>query len=475
MKLHTFDEPQLEFGDGTHVCPRTGITKYGVYDTQVKIRRNQIIVGAVGISEGLIALNKWLDRCRRFIPPADNSNQPNLRVEFCGFNRSIGFQAELNYSDEVTRYIRNGDLRQVIATQDWNLRVERAVDLYYRQIKFLAQNRPVDVIICVLPDELYDVIAQRPQVSAEESIEDETLDDLIEINFRRLLKARTMHLGKPLQLIKHKNLTENPRGQQDDATRAWNFCTALYYKANQATVPWKLTRNIHRPAVCYVGIGFYRSRDRQTLNTSLAQVFDELGNSVILRGTPVDIDKDDRRPHLTAEQAEQLLLQALQEYEIALDTSPARVVLHKSSNYNLAELEGFRAATDTMRVNNVDFVTIMDSDMRLFRHGSYPPYRGTHITLDQQTHLLYTRGFVRHYETYTGKYIPQPLEVRIIEADESPETICHEILCLTKMNWNNTQFDGKYPITIECARRVGRIMKYLGNDERPQISYSFYM
>ena len=29
------------------------------------------------------------------------------------------------------------------------------------------------------------------------------------------------------------------------------------------------------------------------------------------------------------------------------------------------------------------------------------------------------------------------------------------------MNWNNTQFDGKYPITISCARRVGEIMKYL--------------
>jgi hypothetical protein len=45
------------------------------------------------------------------------------------------------------------------------------------------------------------------------------------------------------------------------------------------------------------------------------------------------------------------------------------------------------------------------------------------------------------------------------------------------MNWNNTQFDGKYPITIGCARKVGQIMKYLEDeaDEKIKSSYCFYM
>lgn len=86
------------------------------------------------------------------------------------------------------------------------------------------------------------------------------------------------------------------------------------------------------------------------------------------------------------------------------------------------------------------------------------------------------RGSVKYYRTQTSLYIPQPLEIRIVESDESPTTICNEILGLTKMNWNNTQFDGKYPITIACARKVGEVMKYLTNkDPEPQISYSFYM
>ncbi len=50
-----------------------------------------------------------------------------------------------------------------------------------------------------------------------------------------------------------------------------------------------------------------------------------------------------------------------------------------------------------------------------------------------------------------------------------------EILSLTKMNWNNTQFDRKFPITIDCSRNVGEILKYVSPEQKPQIKYSFYM
>ena len=89
--------------------------------------------------------------------------------------------------------------------------------------------------------------------------------------------------------------------------------------------------------------------------------------------------------------------------------------------------------------------------------------------------VLYTRGLVDFYKTYPGAYVPTPLRVQLYEYDYSLEEICEEILGLSKMNWNNTQLDGKFPITIECARRVGDIMKYVDIHERPQISYSYYM
>lgn len=487
MKFHFIEEPVLEFGTGTHVCPRAGIAEHNVYDSRMSVRRNRILVGAVGSSETLIKLKDWFIKCASVIPAKENANQPNLFPAFCGFNAGVGFKASLVHDDEITRTINNSDIRAVLKMKKGAEQVDAAVDLYYPHIKFLAQHRAVDVIVCVIPDELYNKVAKEKKVKASEDNEpasdsesqaeaavSETTKDYFESNFRRALKAKSMHLNKPLQLIRELSLNSDSRTQQDDATKAWNFSTALYYKANQ-TVPWKLVTNPNRASVCFVGIGFYRSRDRKILNTSIAQIFDELGNGVILRGTPVDMDKDDQRPHLTSEQSFQLLMEVLNEYKIALSNFPGRLVLHKSSNYNAAELDGFKRATKELRVSQVDFVTVMDTNLKLFRKNIYPPYRGCHIELDRDVHLLYTRGSVKYYETYTGLYVPQPLEIRIVESDESPSVLCSEILSLTKMNWNNTQFDGRLPITIGCARRVGQIMKYLGENEKPQISYSYYM
>lgn len=87
----------------------------------------------------------------------------------------------------------------------------------------------------------------------------------------------------------------------------------------------------------------------------------------------------------------------------------------------------------------------------------------------------YTRGTVDFYKTYPGMYVPSPLKITVYEQDSSLESLCDEILGLTKMNWNNTQMDGRLPITLECARKIGDIMKYVGPNEKPQVSYSFYM
>lgn len=211
------------------------------------------------------------------------------------------------------------------------------------------------------------------------------------------------------------------------------------------------------------------------MHSSLAQLFDDLGNGVILRGSPVEISKEDRQPHLKSEQAKSLLLGVINEYVSIHKTNPARIVIHKTSNFSEEESFGFYNAIKELRVSYVDYITILDSDTKLFRNGLYPPQRGTHIELDEKTHLLFTKGSIEYYQTYPGLYVPRPIEIRIVESEESAETICQEILSLTKMNWNNTQIDGKYPITIDCARKVGLIMKYIPEGTKPQTKYSFYM
>lgn len=472
MEFQFINEPRLDFGEGQHICPRRGITSYGVYDKHMQSRRSQIMLGAVGTSACLEAFSNWIDICKQPIAAAEKKRQPNLFPEFCGFNKEQGFYSEMIFNSELGRQIRNTDLDDVLAIKNRDDRIEKAVELYYQEIKFLAQNRAVDVIVCVMPTKLFEVIS-KDSPNTEDKL-DESISIPKEMNFRRALKAQSMLLGKPIQLMRIESLLSGSKGQQDDATKAWNFSTAIYYKAG-ATNPWRLSEAPGKPQSCALGIAFYRSRDKTSLNTSLAQIFDELGNGLILRGTPIQMDKNDRVPKLTTEQAYQLFTQALEEYRVALKNYPARVVVHKTSNFNDQEIEGIRQAANDLRINTVDFVTVMDSKLRLFRNGGYPPYRGSMISLDEKRHMLYTRGSVWFYQTYPGLYIPQPLELRIIKSEESPAFLGTEILGLTKMNWNNTQLDGKYPVTLGCARKVGEILKYLDEGDKPQIRYGFYM
>lgn len=473
MKVEFIEEPRLVFAnDRHHVCPRRGIGAYGVFDLVQESRRTEIHIGGVGSAKGIEVLQDWLQRCKHDIRAPADARQPNLRIDFCGFGKTKGFGAEMLLGSDLGRALRNSDIAKIVAIENRQERLEAALELYYEEIKFLAQNRHVDVIVCVLPEELYQVI------STDEAFEEETLEDDVrpdEFNFRRALKARAMPLGKPLQLVRQVSLDgSKQREQQDDATKAWNFCTALYYKSGP-TIPWKLHSEPSRGTSCAIGISFYRSRDRATLRTSLAQIFDELGNGLILRGTPVQIDKDDRTPRLTHKQAHDLFAAALKEYRIAMRNFPARVVVHKSSNFIPDEIAGIEEAAQELRIDAVDFVTVMDSRFRLFRDGQYPPFRGTYADFGDNRFVLYSRGSTWYYQTYPGLYVPQPIELRIVKSEESPRLITSEIMGLTKMNWNNTQFDGKYPVTLGCARKVGEVMKYLEDTDTPQVRYGYYM
>lgn len=472
MIIEHINEPRLIFGNGEHICPRRGILEYGVYDQRQTTRKKEVYVGGVGTSQCNDLLASWIDRCKGLIAAPSDAKQENLRLPFSGFNLNSGYKADLTFSSDQSKTIKNAEIKAIVKMGNRTERINKAIDLYYEGIKFLAQNRHVDVIVCVIPDDLYKVVSSESPPGEEMLGEEEVYEEL---NFRRALKAKAMHLSKPLQLIRQASLDPTKKGdQQDDATKAWNFCTALYYKSGP-TIPWKLKRDEGKGTSCAVGIAFYRSRDRKTLSTSLAQIFDELGNGLILRGTPVEIDKNDRTPRLTEEQAHNLLKAALSEYRVALGNYPARVVVHKSSNFTDEEIDGLEAAAGDLNIDTVDFVTVMDSRLRLYRNGNYPPYRGTFAKIDDERQVLYTRGAVWYYQTYTGLYVPQPLELRIVKSEESPSFIAEEILGLTKMNWNNTQFDGKYPVTLGCARKVGEIMKYMKESDMPQVRYGFYM
>ena len=475
MDYFYLGEPLLDFANGSHVCPRAGITRYAVYDSNSIPRRNDILLGAVGTNENIDLLKSWLEKSSRFISEK-HSNQPNLFQSFTGFNKQSGFSTELILSDSNIKPLLKKELEEILTIKNPLRRIEEAVELYSEKIKFLVQNKNPEVIITIIPDKVHEKISSQ-RSGKEDQIEDHLGD--IETNFRRMLKANIMRYSNvPIQIVRERTLKGNPKGTgstQDDATTAWNLCTAIYYKSSNNTIPWKLKPDLTKPLTCYVGISFYRSRDKKIVYSSLAQIFDEMGRNVILRGTPEDINKDDRRPYLNDEQSYNFLNSAINEYRIAMNTYPARLVIHKTSQYSDGEISGFGEVSNDLRIDLVDMVSLSDSSIRLFRRGSYPPYRGSLVKLETMKYLLYTRGSVSYFQTYPGKYIPQPIEIEIQKSESSPIQICNEILALTKMNWNNTQFDRKYPISIECARNVGKIIKYLEPNHTPQANYRFYM
>lgn len=172
----------------------------------------------------------------------------------------------------------------------WRWRDDRraGAGLLADDLELLDEEPGCNVVIIARPETLPEAAEAEvdPAAPWKKIPPEEPMDDL-----RALLKATAMRYTRPIQIIRRTTWDPGftaPAGDkrrlQDEATRAWNLHTALYYKAGG--VPWRLPRDPASLNNCYGGITFYRSTDHQTLQTSVAQVFDQLGDGVIVRGTP---------------------------------------------------------------------------------------------------------------------------------------------------------------------------------------------
>lgn len=197
---------------------------------------------------------------------------------------------------------------------------------------------------------------------------------------------------------------------------------------------------------------------------------------MIVKGGPAVVNKDDRQAHLSREDAKALLTNALATFRQEHKTTPARVVIHKTSSFSPDELAGMEQASAEANIEFVDLVWLRRSQLKLFRTGTYPALRGTWLPLSHREGLLYLRGSVPFFECYPGLYVPRPLEYRCERFDsENARPIAEELLALSKLNWNNTQFDGGEPITVRAARRVGDIMKCIPEGGPDRLRFKYFM
>ena len=491
MKLSHLHEPELEFGlDQRHVDIRFGLMDNGPFDTGQEGAPTQVRLGLIGNAETVEGIENWLARSATGIDAKADTRLKNLYPPFPGTGTDGPFRVSFHLSEHGRRTIPTRMLKKLQSSNPIGLS-DRYAEIFIDELRALAEaNVPPDVVVIALPLE---VIASVNATGDDNIIEGETSPPDINtesetepsgVDFRARLKIAAMRYGLPIQIvwptlyepatkIPLKTKPENVREVQEDATRAWNFFTALYYKAGG--LPWRLARDARQLRSCFVGINFHKSPDGKYLNTSTAQMFDERGEGLILRGGRAAELSDDRRPYMKEEQAHDLLARSLRNFRRQHSHYPARVVLHKSSPFHPEEMAGFEAAIEECDIDNLDCLAISKSALRLFREGRYPPLRGTLLRLDGDRAVIYTRGGVDFFRTYTGMYVPRPLLIRSQAPSQPVSHNAVEILALTKMNWNNTQFDNAFPITIAASTKVGEILKYVTDDDPLKTRYSYFM
>ena len=485
MNLELLTEPELDFGAGKHVDIRFGLKNYGPVTFEVDTAPKEIQVGFVGTSKTIQGVRDWMDNARQGVP-AKASKKPNFFPAFPGFGKQSCFQCDWITGDRLIRAIPAREINRSISNANKADSVRQAVELFMAECRYITDTTKADVIICAPPVELLNHVDVNLITETDDDAEAQEADDEQEkpaqLDMHDMLKARSLAFASPIQYIrpstyddkvKEVSGTGRRRHLQDPATRAWNFFTALYYKAGGT--PWRLRRNVSDFESCFVGVSFYHSLDRRTVSTSVAQVFNERGEGMILRGGEAKLSKEDRQPHLNEPDMKALMVRSLAEFEREHGHLPARVVIHKTSSFNSEELKGCNAAIDELRIKNRDLLVIRESSTRLFRTGQYPPLRGTFLELDNRRSLLYTRGSISFYQMYPGMYVPRALEIDSVETETPARTLAQEILALTKMNWNNTQFDSALPITLRAARQVGAILKCAVDQTTITSSYAYYM
>lgn len=424
------------------------------------------IVGQVADAERLAA---WLERCAAGIDGKD-THQTNLFPAFPGLDEQTTFRCRLQVGGDLTRGLSKGRFRRINALRGRDA-IAAAVDLFMHEAEVLIEKTRVDVVLIIRPasldetdDDDEDDEARDKDAPCEEG------EDIakVGVNFRDVLKARAMRLGVPLQVIRPSTWDPKRAGKradtrrqerrdlQGEATRAWNLFTALHYKVKGK--PWQLPRS-GELTTCFVGVSFFQTRAGDRMHTSVAQIFNERGDGVVVRGAQAAVAKDDRQPHLSRRDSCDLLAAALERYRDEHHTSPGRVVVHKSSRFSQDEFAGFQDAAESRDLDQLELIWIQRRDgALLFRmDGEQPPLRGTFLSLDEDRHLLYTRGSVSYYRTFPGMYVPHPIGI------------------LTKLNWNQTQMDGQLSITLRTADRVGEVLRHVSPDIAAAPRYAFYM
>jgi hypothetical protein len=496
LKIARLPVPELEMaGSGYFGNPRRGLVSSGPFDLRFgSAHRAQLRLAIVGPADLTDLAHQWFERCRHPIMSVSSTNYEETDVPYPGFQAI--FRSELVTGERETIRIEQGALDAAMARPPLDA-FGAIVNIYANAILQAKREFRPDVVVCAIPESIEKrywsvkrtvsraeknamerISARRASMQIELPLDwepEESAEDLLTRDLRRALKAEAMRCEVPIQIVR-KNTLIDLASNEAPHIRAWNLCVGLYYKGGG--IPWRI--RAQGPETCFVGVTFHhlRTTRRALVYSALAQAFSSNGEGFALKGSTLEPESDRRRtPHMTAAQAQTLGERVLGEYVARNGSQPKRIVLHKSSRFTDDEQMGFRSAFKEVPV--LQMVALAPSSLRLVTHASYPPARGTLLTVADSRYFLFISGYIRELSTYPGPHVPAPVEL-IFHGDQSPTAIREasaEILALGRLNWNTSDLRSSQPVTLGFARRVGGIMAEYGlmSEKEPDPSYRYYM
>jgi hypothetical protein len=487
LKIEHLNEPELIFsGGGRHLDPKLGLLLHGPTSWKRDSDRpgNMVRAAAIGTRESLHLFREFLERMRLRIAPA--KREPWKR-DFPGLGLRSPLHFDICIDQDAEEVISRREEEYILAPEKREGKIQRACEIY--ETKFddlLGSLHPSPDIVYVLVsrklmDETKDPRYQEEKIVMARRTSEKGLhwDDPPIFDFHHFLKVLGFKHRVSSQMIRPSTL-EGDGNQQEEATKAWNFAVASYYKATGT--PWKLA-NLD-DGTCYVGISFYQEPGEGGTNmrASMAHVYLRSGESQVIRGKPFkwEMKRGGRgknlSPHLDADQSAEILHDVIGLFKKQQGKNPARVVVHKSSPYTDEEVSGFSSVAEGSYMDLVHIQRYFG--VRLFIDGgSYPPLRGTLLwNGDSQPAILYTTGFVPGLGTYLGSGVPEPIAFSWAKKESSIKLLAQDILALTKLDWNNSDFCTALPVTISVSKKVGSILaESRAKEVDPPSMYSYFM
>ena len=489
-KAPVFTEPGLEFALAQRLQhPRDGITLFGPFDSKGIDRPRHITYALFGTPDGIESFRTFSTTLNRPILTEERYDEI-LWSHFPGFEEAFHtvWSPEPAWQGEI-----NPDtLSAATSIQEAHERVYSVVNLYLDAMRIAKQrDEHFDVFICVLPDLVFRTCRIRSagrKLDKKERDLRASMGDFFahfdprqyafSLDFRRQIKARVMELEVPIQIVRESTLRLLPRESMAEreltplSDRAWNLSTAIYYKSGGK--PWKLSTA--RDGVCYVGVAFKDTEDKDRHACSAAQMFLDDGDGVVFLG---DYGRwySERKGeyHLTPAAAKKLLAGVLETYRNQHGKPLREIFLHCRSSISEEEFGGYQQACP----EGVKLVAVRVAPerlgLRVYRRGTMPVLRGTFWPITAKRGFLWASGFKPRLRTYDGAEVPQPLCIEIQHGEAELETVAKDILGLTKLNYNCCKLGEHQPVTIHFSDAVGEILVANRGAEKILPNFKYYI